>query len=105
MKSEKLKISCGQNGYPEEVIISGIKKKFSNFHISKRFGPEKCPVYIKLETFSLNMKTNKINSQQSLWINVGKNNFLFNKDVAFFFKGHFACSSAKLYCIQILVPL
>ena len=37
-----------QNGYPERIIISGTKKKISNFQTSKQFGPEKCQVYLKL---------------------------------------------------------
>ena len=47
-KVKKIKNILRQNEYPEEVIISDIRKKISNFQISKRFGPKKCPVYIKL---------------------------------------------------------
>ena len=41
---KKIKNILQQNGYPVAVIISGIKKKISNFQTFKQFGPEKCPV-------------------------------------------------------------
>ena len=37
-----------KNGYPEDVINLGIKKKISSFRAPKREGPEKCPVYLKI---------------------------------------------------------
>ena len=36
------------NGYPEDVLVSCIKEKLANISSEKRFGPEKCPVYLKL---------------------------------------------------------
>ena len=36
------------NGYPEDVLVSCIKEKLANISLEKRFGPEKCPVYLKL---------------------------------------------------------
>ena len=79
----KIKNILQQNGYPEKVIFSEIKKKISNFQTPKRFDPEKCPVYLKLpwiRNISLKYKkTNKVSSQQLFWISVGKNNFLFKK--------------------------
>ena len=44
----KIKNILRQNGYPENVINFGIKKKISNFQTPKRFVREKCPVYLKL---------------------------------------------------------
>ena len=37
-----------KNGYPEDVINLGIKKKISGFRASKREVPRKCPVYLKI---------------------------------------------------------
>ena len=37
-----------KNGYPEDVINLGIKKKISGFRAPKREEPEKCPVYLKI---------------------------------------------------------
>ena len=36
------------NVYPEDVLVSCIKKKLANISSDKQFGPEKCPVYPKL---------------------------------------------------------
>ena len=36
------------NGYPESIIDSNISKKIAQFSMPKRFGPEKCPVYLKV---------------------------------------------------------
>ena len=36
------------NGYPEDVLVSCIKDKPANISSEKQFGPEKCPVYLKL---------------------------------------------------------
>ena len=37
-----------ENGYPENVISVCIREKVANFVSNKRFGPEKCPVYLKV---------------------------------------------------------
>ena len=37
-----------ENGYPEDVLVSCIKEKLATISSEKRFGPEKCPVYLKL---------------------------------------------------------
>ena len=36
------------NGYPEDVLVSCIKEKLANISSEKRFGPKKCPIYMKL---------------------------------------------------------
>ena len=36
------------NGYPESIIDSNISKKIAQFSRPKRFGPEKCPVYLRV---------------------------------------------------------
>lgn len=37
-----------ENGYPENVISACVRQKFANFAALKRFGLEKCPVYLRL---------------------------------------------------------
>ena len=36
------------NGYPELIIDSSISKKIAQFFMPKRFGPEKCPIYLRV---------------------------------------------------------
>ena len=36
------------NGYPESIIDSNISKKIAQFSMPKRFGREKCPVYLRV---------------------------------------------------------
>jgi len=36
------------NGYPEHVIKTSISKKNQQFNALVKFGPEKCPVYLRL---------------------------------------------------------
>ena len=37
------------NGYPESIIINcNISKKIAQFSMPKRFGPEKCPMYLRV---------------------------------------------------------
>ena len=36
------------NGYPEPIIHCNISKKIAQFSMPKRFGPEKCPVYLRV---------------------------------------------------------
>ena len=34
------------NGYPEAFVLKQISKKTTQFSTPKRFGPNKCPVYL-----------------------------------------------------------
>ena len=36
------------NGYPEDFVLRHISNKISRFSNPKRFGPEKCPVYLRV---------------------------------------------------------
>ena len=45
---EKLTKIFLENGYPEDVISVYIKEKIGNFSADIKFGPQKCPVYLKL---------------------------------------------------------
>ena len=47
-KLEKLKTIFLDNGYPEDVILSYTKEKIASFSAVQKFGPQKCPVYLKL---------------------------------------------------------
>ena len=45
---DKIKHLLIENGYPTDVLLSCINQKLANFAAEKTFGPEKCPVYLKL---------------------------------------------------------
>ena len=45
---DKIKQLLIENGYPTDVLLSCINQKLANFAAEKPFGPEKCPVYLKL---------------------------------------------------------
>ena len=44
---ERIKKILLDNGYSKNVINTQITKKIAQFSILKRFGPEKCPVYLR----------------------------------------------------------
>ena len=45
---EKLKQLFIENGYPADVLLFCMNQKLANFAAEKTFGPDKCPVYLKL---------------------------------------------------------
>ena len=45
---DKIKELLIENGYIADVLLSCINQKLANFAAEKTFGPEKCPVYLKL---------------------------------------------------------
>ena len=45
---ERIKKILLDNGYPKNVINTQITKKIAQFPTLKRFGPEKCPVYLRV---------------------------------------------------------
>ena len=45
---ERTKKILLDNGYPKNIINTQITKKIAQFSILKRFGPEKCPVYLRV---------------------------------------------------------
>ena len=45
---KRIKNICLDNGYPENVVNAQIAKKIAQFSTLKRFGPEKCPVYLRV---------------------------------------------------------
>ena len=45
---EKLTKIFLENGYPEDVISVYIKERIGNLSADVKFGPQKCPVYLKL---------------------------------------------------------
>ena len=49
---DKIKQLLIQNRYPADVLLSCINHKLANFAAEKTFGPEKCPVYLKLPRIS-----------------------------------------------------
>ena len=47
-ETERIKKILLDNGYPKNVINTQITKKIAQFSILKRFGTEKCPVYLRV---------------------------------------------------------
>ena len=45
---EKLKTIFLDNGYPEDIILSYTKERIASLSAVQKFGPQKCPVYLKL---------------------------------------------------------
>ena len=45
---ERIKKILLDNGYPKNVINSQTAKKIAQFSTLKRFGPENCPVYLRV---------------------------------------------------------
>ena len=45
---ERIKKILLDNGYPKNIINTHITKKIARFSTLKRFGPEKCPVYLRV---------------------------------------------------------
>ena len=59
----KLKQLLIENGYPTDVLLSCSNQKLANFAAEKAFGPEKCPLYLKLP--SIGTVSPKFNSQSN----------------------------------------
>ena len=47
-ETNRIKEILLDNGYPEEFVLKQISKKITQFSNPKRFGPDKCPVYLRL---------------------------------------------------------
>ena len=45
---ERIKKILLDNGYPKNVINTQITRKIAQFSTLKQFGPEKCPVYLRV---------------------------------------------------------
>ena len=45
---ENIRVILRDNGYPESIIDRGISNKLARFQSFSKFGPNKCPVYLKL---------------------------------------------------------
>ena len=45
---ERIKKILLDDGYPKNVINAQIVKKIAQFSTLKQFGPEKCPVYLRI---------------------------------------------------------
>ena len=45
---ERIKKMLLDSGYPKNIINTQITKKIAQFSTLKRFGPEKCPVYLRV---------------------------------------------------------
>ena len=45
---DRIKEMLLDNGYPEDFVLKQISKKITQFSHPKRFGPDKCPVYLRV---------------------------------------------------------
>ena len=45
---ENIRVILRDNGYPESIIDRGISNKLARLQSLPKFGPNKCPVYLKL---------------------------------------------------------
>ena len=61
---ENIRVILRDNGYPESIIVRVISNKLDRFQSLLKFGPNKCPVYVKLPWISnISLKfENKIKS-------------------------------------------
>ncbi len=48
LELDKIKSILIENGYPEDVISDCFRKKIASFLADKKYGPQKCPVYLKM---------------------------------------------------------
>ncbi len=46
---DKIKAICIENGYPEDVILDCFCRKITSFSADKKYGPQKCPVYLEMQ--------------------------------------------------------
>ena len=96
------------NGYPEHVIKSFMAMKMKQFHVLPKFGPEKCPVYLRLPWLGsvstrLKSKLNLLwNSAFPLW-----NHVVFTLPTSFsrYQQGCTACFTEKQRDLSFLMPL
>ena len=59
------------NGYPESIINSNTSKKIAQFFMPERFGPEKCPVYLRvpwIEKASISLDKNVKMAVESCYV-------------------------------------
>ena len=79
---ERIKKILLGNGYPKNVINAQIAKKIAQFSTLKRFGPEKCLVYLRVPWIgkpSANLKK----KSKLLWFR--------QHPLGFYVKAHAAC--------------
>ena len=63
---ERIKKTLLDNGYPKNIINTQITKKIAQFSTLKRFGPEKCPVYLRVPWID-KPSTNLEKKSKPLW--------------------------------------
>ena len=83
---DKIKQLLIKNGYPADFLLSCISQKLANFAAEKPFGPEKCPVYLKLP-----------------WIGNVSSKFE-NQICKAITSCHYAVKSRVVYNIRVMLP-
>ena len=103
---DKIKQLLIENGYPADVLLSCIYQKLAS---RKTFGPEKCPVYLKLPWIG-NVSSkfeNQINKASTSCIYAVKPRVVYSTRVMLpsAKKDSVPTTQTKLCCLWIFVPM
>ena len=97
-----------ENGYPEAFVLKQISKKITQFYTPKRFGPDKCPVYLRVShtgktllTLENNVRTIVENCYGSVTIQT----VCFKTDATCKSERCSTFPSAEFYYLRVQVPL
>ncbi len=55
---DKIEAILNENSYQEDVISNFFRNKIASFSADKKYGPEKCPVYLKMPWLGLPLLRN-----------------------------------------------
>ena len=105
---DKIKFILLTNGYPEHVIKSFMAMKMKQFHALPKFGPEKCPVYLRLPWLgSVSTRFEKqVKSAVKLLFRCGTTCCLLYQRASLRYQlGCTACFTEKQRDLSILMPL
>ena len=84
------------NGYPESIIDCNISKKIAQFSMPKRFGPEKCPVYLRVPWIGKFSFQHPSMHQNIYQVHIGD---YFNLNLKL--QGHLQTANVKHYTFQM----
>ena len=90
-KIERIKKILLDNGYPRNVINAQIAKKIAELFTFKRFGPEKCPVYLRVPWIGKHSTKLQKKCQNRL----GKLLWFRQRPLSLYVKAHAACSPQR----------
>ena len=67
-KINRIKEILLDNGYPEDFVLIQLSNKIMQFSRPKRFGPDKCPVYLHWQGGTDSRREHPNRCQKLLWI-------------------------------------